>query len=150
MIIVDIDGVITNNSGIEDFETWERKFPTMLPNKEVITLLDPLVETLVFVTGRSEKYKLDTLDWFRRFWPRAITKSHGFWFREKDEGHLDSSVVKSRILDDLVELGLPTPILAIDDIENNITMFKSRGITTLRCLSANAIPKKGDGFDVPS
>ncbi len=138
MIIVDIDGVVTDNRGITSFKQWERLFPIMEPNQALIELITPNLKHVMFVTGRSEQYRDSTMAWFQVHWPEAIEKSMGFQFRPSDD-YRDSSLVKSDLLDRLKEAGYPLPTLAIDDVDSNIEMYRARGIPTMQHLLPDGV-----------
>ena len=131
MIILDIDGCVSDNRGFASFQEWREAIPIMKPNQPIIDLMTPSLANIMFVTGRGNEVRRLTIDWFHIHWPLAIERSMGFRFRPTNDLR-PSDEIKSEILDDLKREGYPLPLLAIDDDARNIAMFQLRGISTMQ------------------
>ena len=134
MIICDIDGVVCDNTKVATFDDWERTFDTMEPNSGLIKLLSPVLGDVMFVTGRSEKYRERTMAWFQVHWPEAIERSMGFQFRPLDQGSTSSDDLKRAAVKRLKAAGYPEPTLAIDDVGSNCRTYRDMGIPSMQHL----------------
>ncbi len=137
MIILDIDGCVLDNRRLPTYREWLAAIPTMEPNQPLIDMMTPILGDVMFVTGRGEEVRQQTVDWFQVHWPLAIERSMGFRFRPANDWR-PSEIVKLEIVEQLAAAGYPKPTIAIDDVKANIEMFQSLGIITMHHLLPGA------------
>lgn len=149
-IICDIDGVFADSrawekyapeskdrGSLQEWREFAKHVSVCKPNPEVIealTGLDKLVK-IIFITSRSgsAELKANTLHQLQYFSKNKLKKfgNNSFLLYMRKEGDMrSSSVIKEEVLKSKI---FPhyIPILAIDDEEENINMYKKYNIPTL-------------------
>ena len=89
IVLVDVDGTISLRTVRGPYE-WD-KIATDAPNKAVIELLNDLVgngQSLVFISGREEKYRGETETFIRQH----IAGSHNLFLRANGDNRPDEEV----------------------------------------------------------
>ena len=135
VVIVDMDGVISDASGRQHFldgsnKDWWAFFEASVddpPIPEVIGLVERLTEnrTIILLTARPSGSADTTLEWLDRHGVRWDLLA-----MRKDDDHASSPEVKRAILLELRGDGYE-PVLAIDDDPENLVMYRSEGVPTV-------------------
>ncbi len=136
-IIVDIDGTIADCSHrrvhlAESKKDWNNFFTDMISDKPIIPVIH-LIEKLqvhgfklLFCTGRPEVYRSVTQSWLLQH----DLDPHHLYMR-KDKDYREDYIVKSEMLDTIYHDGF-MPLLAIDDRQSVVDMWRSRGLICLQ------------------
>lgn len=135
-IVVDVDGVIADGwhrqhylrDGRRDWKSFFADAGGDSPIAGSVALVEQLgaAATLVLLTARPHGVRDTTLEWLAE---------HGYrWdlliMRRRSDGGLSSPDFKRRSVEELRAAGL-MPVLAFDDDQRNVDMFRSAGIETL-------------------
>lgn len=134
--IVDIDGTVANTeqrihyitNGHKDWAAWHANAHKDEPIKQMVELLDMAVDTdikIVLCTGRDEKCRQDTIDWF----DNNDIPFDALYMRKAGDRR-DDDVVKYELLQQIRADGYD-PILVFDDRDRVVKMWRSQG---LRCF----------------
>lgn len=140
--LVDIDGTIADCSHRlphiqKEPKDWNAFFDACGRDRPILHMVD-LVRSIsaddievVFVSGRPERCRQATIDWlksaFREWdWADPVSFSRDLYMR-KDGDHRPDDVVKGELLDALLADGW-RPIMAFDDRDRVVKMWRSRGI----------------------
>ncbi len=87
-----------------------------------------LKERVIFVSGRSEVVREQTLNWLYQYVaPPAYIKGRCLLFMRKDKDHRQDHIIKAEMLDEIVAGGHEV-IMAFDDRQQVVDMWRSRGI----------------------
>lgn len=142
-VLFDIDGTLANIEHRRPFldgnrPDWKRFNDAMgddTPNEPVVSLYqtlwrDPEYE-LILVTGRNEKFREITEQWF--FWNDIPV---GEMFMRKDNDSRADHIVKQEILEHLLAMG-KNIALTVDDRQQVVDMWRRNGITCLQCDVGN-------------
>lgn len=151
-IICDIDGTIANlahrlhhvKNGKRDWDSFFKGVKHDAPYDDTIHLLHSLRSTymIIFVSGRPEKTRIDTVEWMQR---HGLSFSPLNLYMRKDDDHRQDTVVKSEILDKILEQG-HTIRAVIDDRPSVVKMWRERGLTCYQCREWNEDLAKPKGL----
>ena len=77
IVICDIDGTIANNDHrqhlLKNFKDWDKFFAQLHLDKPIYEIIDKVIglnnkgKKIIFITGRPEKYREQTLKWLKNF-----------------------------------------------------------------------------------
>ena len=77
IVICDIDGTIANNDHrqhlLKNFKDWDKFFSQLHLDKPIYEIIDKVIglnnkgKKIIFITGRPEKYREQTLKWLKNF-----------------------------------------------------------------------------------
>lgn len=136
IIIVDIDGTVANlehrlhhiKKELPDWDAFHAEVSGDSPIREVMLLIEALNHMkkyqIVLVTGRMERCRKDTETWLRI---RGLSYDRLMMRKEKD--FRPDYEIKQDIL---FMLGTENVLLAIDDRDQVVKMWRSHGIRTLQ------------------
>jgi phosphoglycolate phosphatase-like HAD superfamily hydrolase len=140
--IFDIDGTLSNVAHrLHHIEKKPADWPAFLaavdqdaPIPHMIELAQRLAEhdDILFVTGRSDDVRPETLTWLQAQLPCG-----GAWidstdlFMRRHGDHRADTIVKSELMDLVIAAGW-TPILVFEDRASVVTMWRERGIPCLQ------------------
>lgn len=139
LLLIDIDGVVADPTHRLHFiqrETpdWDAFFEACdgdLPIMSMVVFLNKLQHfRLVHVTGRPERIRLKTQQWFDRYdvpWDDLLMRADG--------DHRPDHIVKAELADGWISHA--NVVAVIEDRDQVVAMWRKRG---LLCLQ----PKKGD------
>jgi len=136
VVLVDIDGVLSDASGRQHYllgenKEWWNFFEAAIgdpPIVESIQLVDRLTQnhTVILLTARPKRLTEITVNW--------MSQNNIHWdaleMRQDDDIYTSSPDVKREILHSLQSLGYE-PTLAIDDDPRNLVMYQTEGIPTV-------------------
>ncbi len=138
--IFDLDGTLADCSHRLGFvktkpKNWKAFFagiPNDPVHENVYLELESALHSnhdIIIVTARpeTEQVRKDTLEWLER---NKITY-HKIFFRAKND-HRDDAIVKSEILDIILEAGHNIHTV-YDDKENVLAMYSNRGCNIVKC-----------------
>lgn len=146
-IISDIDGVYTDSrewhkyvpASYDNRKEWDEFANYVVlckPNKEIIDFLTLMNKEIpiIFITGRENVpfLRRETLKQIQKFSDGRIkmdSSTKNMLLMRNASDYRRSSIVKRELLRNKV-LPLYTPIVAIDDEEDNVKMFQEEGITS--------------------
>lgn len=134
-VIFDVDGTIANNDHRRVWvqnkpKNWKAYNATMADDQPIDNIIH-LTQILcihyhvLIVTARSDDYKQTTVDWLEKH----MVPHTAIYFR-KEKDYRDDTVVKSEILDKILEEGY-NPVMVFDDRTKVVNMWRERG---LQCL----------------
>lgn len=137
-VIFDIDGTLADLDHrlhyIKKYPKDYSKFYTECVNDSVITPIKALANIfhnigteILLVSGRSDVVRDETLEWLNR----NDINFHALYMR-KAEDYRSDVVVKSEILDEILDAGYEID-LVIDDRPSVVAMWRERGLTCLQC-----------------
>lgn len=140
-ILVDIDGTIADCRHRRHFVCdgngdWKSFFESMTEDPPIVPVInlvkdlaDNLANNIILCTGRPMEYRRHTEMWLDRH--RIYSSSHsGLWMRDKGDQRADY-VVKEEMLKAIREQGY-NPVLALDDNQNVVDMWRRNGILCLQ------------------
>ena len=135
-VIFDVDGTLANNQHRQVWlqskpRNWKAYNATMHDDKpidNIINLTKILKDhyTVIVVTARSEDERKVTMEWLEK---HGVHFEHIFFRAAKD--YRDDSIVKSEILDKIIEHG-HEPVMVFDDRNKVVNMWRERGIQCLQ------------------
>lgn len=141
--IVDIDGTVANaahrvhhiKKSPKDWDSFHAGVHLDKPHMHMWTLLRHLQDSgvdFVYVSGRPERNREATLKWL---YDHEFPYASALYMRaEKD--FRDDSIVKSELLDKLLAEGW-SPIMAFDDRDRVVKMWRERGVPCLQVAEGN-------------
>lgn len=135
-VIFDVDGTLADNSHRQvwvrvkpyNWKAYNANMHLDKPIENIVNLTNILKEhyTVIVVTARSEDEREVTLEWL---------KNHGVHYEEiyfrAAKDYRDDTIVKSEILDKIVEAG-HKPVMVFDDRNKVVNMWRERGIQCLQ------------------
>jgi phosphoglycolate phosphatase-like HAD superfamily hydrolase len=86
---------------------------------------------IIIVSGRMERCRVDTLEWLER-----NDLSHDGLYMRRDGDYRDDATVKSELLDVILAEGWK-PIMAFDDRDRVVKMWRARGIPCAQVAEGN-------------
>ncbi len=134
-VVVDIDGVLSDATARQHFldrrpKNWRGFFdavgedPLIVELGVLLRVLDPVLR-VVLLTGRPERVREPTVAW--------LDRNHVRWdllaMRDSDD-RSPATAFKREILHGLRQAGFE-PVLALDDDERNVSMFRDEGVPTV-------------------
>lgn len=135
-LIVDIDGTLADDGHRKDLiPDWDRYFDAMgedTPHHAIVELVNAMYESgyyVVLCTGRPDSHREDTEAWLLEH----EISHHDLRMRAAGD-HRSSVEVKSDLVPDSY---LENVLFAIDDRNQDVAMWRSRGIPCLQ-------PRDGD------
>lgn len=151
--IFDIDGTLADNGHRLHFirqnpPDWDRFFDIDTvyrdkPIRHVVRLarsLHKAGETLVFASGRPERLKYITAKWLYYHVIKDLPDCMRLYMRPDGGGdhrdHRDDTVVKKELLSRIVWDGF-TPIMAFDDRNRVVDMWRANGIPCAQVVEGN-------------
>lgn len=134
--IVDIDGTVANTehrihyitNGHKNWNAWHANAHKDEPIEQMVELLDMAAMAgikIVLCTGRDEKCRQDTIDWFED----NDIPFDALYMRKLGDRR-DDDIVKFELLEQIYEDGYE-PVLVFDDRTRVVNMWRSAG---LRCF----------------
>lgn len=146
IIICDIDGTIADcehrrhyvTTKPKNYDAFYEEVMDDAPINRVLGLLDVLMDyegsqfELVFVTGRPERCRADTVEWLRR---QHLYPSDYKLFMRKDGDHRQDYIVKQEILD--TKINKNEVWLVLDDRKQVVDMWRRNGLTCLQVAEGN-------------
>lgn len=147
MILVDIDGTVADGSHRLRFisetpKNWDAFFSAVSedkPLKQMIRLVKSLFKAgeleVVFVTGRPEKTRADTLRWLNVVFQPIEIESWRLFMR-KDGDHSPDFILKRLILGAMRKAQLQ-PRIAIEDRKRVVDMYRASNIICLQCADGD-------------
>ncbi len=134
-VIFDVDGTIANNDHRRVWvqskpKNWKAYNATMADDKpidNIINLANILSNhfRIIIVTARSADHEETTRDWLEKH-----NVMHDFVYFRAEKDYRDDTIVKSEILDRILEEG-HEPVMVFDDRTKVVNMWRERG---LQCL----------------
>lgn len=135
--VFDIDGTLSDPKHrlhyIEDKPAdWPGFFGACrldAPIPHMIELADRLGshEDLIFITGRSDDVRDETLDWLKEQLPEFAWHERDDLYMRKAGDYRADTVVKSELMDQVIAAGW-MPIMVFEDRASVVTMWRERGI----------------------
>lgn len=151
-VIFDIDGTLANIKHrlhfIKEKPTCRKSFNESMVtdrvNENVAELYRTLVNTemynVLLVTGRSEEYRIPTVNWLleNNLLPRSINKRFngslsGYLFMRPNNDSRPDEIIKLEILNNLKLMGCEI-LFVVDDRPKVCRMWRANGVT---CLQVN-------------
>lgn len=138
----DIDGTIANvGHRLHHIErrpkNWRKFFATVgedLPIVHIIELARDLAEAgvpVVYVSGRSDECRADTLAWFS-----THDLPLGPLYMRRAGDHRPDHIVKAELLDQILRDGFQ-PSMAFDDRDQVVAMWRRRGVPCAQVAPGN-------------
>ena len=136
-VIFDIDGTLADLTHrlhlVENRKReWSKFFngiPDDTPIKPIVDLASALIRSnekaILFVTGRPERTRMDTVTWLLKHGLEVEFETRLF-MRKDGEGREDH-IVKRDILNDIRNAGFE-PVLVFDDRQSVVDMWRRQGI----------------------
>lgn len=141
-VIFDMDGTLSNSSGRahlvegpkKDWNEFFRRSGEDSPYEHIVELLQMLGlrYRILIVTGRSENWRSLTVGWMRE---QGIRWDALFMRAEGD--HRPDFEVKEEILDRHILARGERPVMAFDDRDSVVAMWRRRGIPCLQVAEGN-------------
>ena len=140
--IFDIDGTVADISHrvyLLDNKpvNWESFFSKMDQDKPIlpsILIIRSLIEaghTVIFCTGRSDKYRRMTIDWIYEFVYPYFRDNMHLYMRQEGDRRSDT-IVKAELLDEIRKNGL-NPEAVFEDRQRLCEMWIEKGLWVYDC-----------------
>lgn len=124
--IVDTDGTMANHLGVRNpYDTSRYEHDTLHENVAQTIWHLEMANTIIGVSGRKEKFRQVTLDWWRS---QARIQPDEFYFRKDDDDRSDD-VIKAEIYEDHIR-GRFNVVGVFDDRGRVLRMWRAKGFTT--------------------
>lgn len=151
VVICDLDGTLCNiehrlhhvREGKKDWGKFFQGIPNDVPHEWCVNILKGLVDKykIVYCSGRSEDEREKTESWLAEnglnaFYDRDHTLHQVPLYMRKAKDSRKDSIVKEIILDFEI-LTRYVPVFMIDDRQQVVDMWRSRGYTCLQCAPGN-------------
>ncbi|MEP3421066.1 MAG: hypothetical protein ABJN35_04980 [Erythrobacter sp.] len=139
VVLFDIDGTLADiahrrpllEGPSPDWRAFNEAMGDDTPNEPVVSLYKTLWASLEFevilVTGRNERFRKLTEQWFS--WNEL---PFGRLLMRKDKDNRADHIIKEELLDALLSEGLDIHF-TVDDRQQVVDMWRRRGITCLQC-----------------
>lgn len=137
MIVFDIDGTLSIvgdrlkyiQGGDSDWNSFYGSVSEDKPNQKIVRLLNDLSDRdIIFVTGRRESCRSETLIWLRRYIIRNINTLDLFMRRDGDTR--SDTEVKPGLIQDYIDTGAIEMIF--EDRNSMVKKWRSLGLTCLQ------------------
>lgn len=140
--IFDIDGTLANAAHRlhhiqKTPKDWDSFFGAQYLDREHshivgVALLLALTTKIVFCTGRPERYRETTRRWLNRI---GFDPYSPLYMRPANDRR-DDDIIKSELLDRIILDGFD-PIMAFDDRDRVVAMWRSRGVPCAQVAPGN-------------
>lgn len=138
-VIFDIDGTLANidhrrhwvTSKPKNWPAFSAAMANDVPNTDVVWMLKSFYTsgaTILVASGRNEDDRITTVTWLDNV--AGIKGMYAKLYMRTSKDYRADNIVKSEILDQMYADGF-NPILAVDDRQQVVDMWRNRG---LRCL----------------
>ena len=143
VIICDLDGTLCKFNGRNPYDT--KKSDTDLPNEPVIDVLRQFnhvtsnVINVVFVSGRTDKYRQMTIEWIERYLPfmRIDNTTVGYELHMRLTGDMrDDSIVKRELYEKFIKDRFNVRFV-FDDRNKVVKMWRGLGLTCFQVAEGN-------------
>jgi phosphoglycolate phosphatase-like HAD superfamily hydrolase len=91
--------------------------------------------TIIYVSGRSDRVRLETEAWIKTHGFPMVTHRNRLYMR-KDGDHRPDHLVKAELLDQIIAAGY-SPIMAFDDRDQVVKMWRERGVPCAQVADGN-------------
>lgn len=157
-IIVDIDGTLANCDhrqefvtnkgpwGKKDYDAFYQKMSEDTVHEHVLRIIQSCeAYHLIFVTGRPEKYRLETMQWLRRFcWMIPKEGSHQYaaghryeaLHMRKDNDYRCDTIIKEAVYRKHIEPFYEVDFV-LEDRDRVVKMWRSIGLKCLQVAEGN-------------
>ncbi len=140
--LFDIDGTLADLSHRlphiqkepKDWDAFFAECANDAPISHVCDLACDLIragQAVVFVSGRSDQVRAETLEWLYNH----VGSSRTLYMRRKGD-HRPDHLVKGELLDEILAAGYE-PIMAFDDRDQVVKMWRARGIPCAQVADGN-------------
>lgn len=155
-IICDIDGTVADLQHrlhfIDEKKDWGSFFANVKDDKPIEEIIEVIhrLETstnIIFMSGRSESCREDTIHWLTKNIYFGISMSKNFWNNHlymRPENNSEPDYKIKKILLEKARKDGWEPWLAIDDRKSIVDLWRSEGIMTFHCAPGDVCPKKID------
>jgi len=145
-IVFDLDGTLANithrlhfiKNDAKDWDGFFKAIPQDQPISELVdlavTLLTLNEKQIVFVTGRPERTRKDTISWLERNGIKTDFQRNLFMRHDGDKR--SDSIVKKIILNNMRAIGF-RPVLVFDDRQSVVDMWREEGIRVAQVAPGN-------------
>ena len=141
LIACDIDGTVANlrhrlnfiQTKPKNWDAFDAAIPYDTVNEPVATVVKALVATgehdFIFVSGRNERCRVSTEEWLadNQFWYEKL-------YMRKLKDYRRDDIVKSEILDRVIEDWGKKPDMVFDDRRRVVEMWHERGVFCFNVL----------------
>jgi predicted kinase len=145
-IVCDLDGTLCDISarlhhvrdGKRNWKAFFEEIPTDTVNKWCADLLKHLSidYPIVFCSGRSQEYEKTTVEWLNRG-NVPLPGGHGSWLFMRPTGDYRQDSIIKEVLLDFEILTRFEPFYFIDDRQQVVDKYRSRGYTVLQCAKGS-------------
>lgn len=129
-IIVDLDGTLAHANGKRGYYEWSKVGLDDVDESIADIIMKYNNEHIIFLTGRSEDCRFETLDWISSIF--GVGNVTLLMRNSKD--FRPSTIVKKELYENFIKDKFNT-IFAIEDKTDISKMWRSLGIKTLQCMS---------------
>lgn len=145
LIVFDIDGTLADNThrlrfirdlpegAKPDWEKYGQYTPFDEPIKPIIAVhndLKNLGHTILYVTGRNDKFRRLTADWLRRH--TVMSNEQDTLLMRRDHDFRPDFQIKEEILAQIIQRYGQKPDLVFEDRKQVVDMWRRHGIQTLQ------------------
>lgn len=138
-IICDLDGTLSNIEHREHYvrgnkKNWKRFFEG-IPEDELAEVVGDIVKhyskthKIVFVSGRPDYTRQDTVEWLKKKVPEI--KTYELFMRRSDDRRPDN-IVKDEIYEKEIKPNYGEPFFVLDDRDKVVKMWRSKGLICLQ------------------
>lgn len=132
-IIVDIDGTLARHPqrGHHEYAKVFTDEPVQ-PIIDLVLLFDAMVDCVLFVSGRPDSCREDTINWIEKFMPNvSIDNDFYYLFMRKTGDYHKDDIVKKEIYDNEIKDKFVV-YYVVDDRNRVVAMWRSLGLTVLQ------------------
>jgi len=145
-VIFDIDGTLADlthrlhlvENGKRQWDLFFKRIPNDTPIKPIVDLASTLIRSnekaILFITGRPERTRIDTVTWLLK--QELKVKFETCLFMRKDGDRREDHIVKREILNDIRNAGFE-PVLVFDDRQSVVDMWRQQGICVAQTKDRN-------------
>lgn len=141
-IIVDLDGTLCDTKHrqhLVEKKKWDEFYEALVDDRphdwceRLVQAMGEKGYEIVFVSGRPEKYRTATLDWFDRV--DSDFRCYPLFMR-KDGDFRQDAIIKEEIYREHIEPQFDVQF-CVDDRKQVVDMWRSIGLTCLQCAEGN-------------